>query len=179
MCLKMHKLASLLFLVIPFAVFANEVKSAAQYNIEVLDSYCIQNQDDFSNIVFMAKSAGGKELPNQQADPALRELGGKTVFVPYEGKKYMLTFANGGGCTVATKNIDHVNVVKLLKRHFQVVLLDKQVSLSQVNELYRVKQKGIYKGAVISLVYAQTETGYSEGSISFLPASTVKRTLGK
>jgi hypothetical protein len=173
----MHKLFTWLFLAISFSAFADSGKSSAQYNAEILDSFCIQNQDNFGNIVFMAKSAGGKVLPDQQADPAMRELGGKTVFVPYEGKNYMVAFANGGGCTVITKNIDHVNLAKLLKHHFQVVLVDRQASLSQINELYKVKLKGIYKGAVISLVYAQSETGYTEGSISFLPASIVKRTL--
>lgn len=175
----MHKLVPLLLLIITFPIIAQEEKSAAQYNVEVLDSYCIQNQDDFGNIVYMAKSSGGKVLPNEQADPAMRALGGKTVHVPYEGKNYMVAFVNGGGCTVITKNIDYANLKKLLVRHFHIELVDRQVSLSQINEFHRIKSKGIYQGAVISLVYAQSETGYSEGSISYLPTAVVKRTLGR
>jgi len=37
-------------------------------NVEVLDSLCIQNQDNFENIISMAKAMGGKVLPYEQAD---------------------------------------------------------------------------------------------------------------
>ena len=151
-----------------------EGKTEAQYTAEVLDSFCVQNQDNFDNIAYMATSIGGRILPNEEADPVMRELGGKTVHVPYEGRDFIVAFANGGGCTVVAKDIDLQNLKKLLNKYFQIELLDQQNSLAQVNEFLRVGASGIYQGAVLSLVYAQPETGYTEGSISFIPASTVR-----
>ncbi|PCJ30465.1 MAG: hypothetical protein COA90_09170 [Gammaproteobacteria bacterium] len=169
----MRKILAIIFLIASFSVLASDDKLEAQYTIEILDGFCIQNQDDFNNIVPMAESAGGKALPNEQADPVMRELGGKTVFVPYKGRNYIVAFANGGGCTVITKNIDLVNLKKSLAKHFQTKLIDKQSSLAQVNEMLEVTAKGIYQGSIISLVYPQPDSGYTEGSVSFLPASVV------
>ena len=173
----MHKILFIIFLIGSFSVMASDSKSESQYTIEVLDGFCIQNQDDFNNIVAMAQSAGGKALPNEQADPAIKELGGKTVFVPYEGRNYMVAFANAGACTVITQNIDPVNLKNLLAKHFQTKLIDKHSSLAQINEMFEVKAEGIYQGAIISLVYAQPESGYTEGSVSFLPASIVNSAI--
>jgi len=175
----MNKLISAMFLIATFSAFAADGKPEAQYTVEVLDSFCIQNQDDFKSIIPMADAVGGKVLPNTQADPVMTELGGNTVFIPYEGRNYMVAFANGGGCTVITKDIDLLRLKGLLAKHFETVLIDKQVSLAQVNELYEVKAKGIYRGSIISIVYAQPETGYSEGSISFIPTATVKSATRK
>ena len=130
-----------IFLVLFFPHYALAEKPEAQYTIEVLDSFCIQNQDDFSNIIHMAKSAGGSILPNEQADPVMRELGGKTVFVPYENRNYIVAFANEGGCSVVTKKIDHIKLKTILAKHFKIELLDEQESLSQVNEMYKVQSK--------------------------------------
>ena len=118
-------------------------------------------------------------LPNEMADPVMRELGGKTVYFPYEGKNYVVAFAKAGGCTVVTKNIDSINLKELLTKYFQVKLIDKQSSLAQVNEMYEVTSNGDFKGAIISLVYAQPETGYKDGSISFIPSSIVEKALNQ
>jgi len=173
----MHRIILSILIAVSIPVLAVENKSEAQYTIEVLDAFCIQNQTDFDNIVPMAVSAGGKILPNEQADPAMRELGGKTVYVPYNGRNYIVAFANEGGCTVVTKTIDLANLKSLLVKYFKIEQIDRQSSLSQVNEMYEVKEKGIYQGAVLSIVYAQIETGYTEGSISFLPAAIINRDI--
>ncbi len=162
----------------PISVVANEDKSEAQLTIEVLDAFCIQNQNDFSNITLMAKSVGGKVLPNEMADPVMRELGGSTVFVPYQGRNYLIAYANGGGCSVGTKIIDEINLKKLLNKHFTISLLDTQRSLSQANEMYEVKSSGLLLGAIFSITYSLGDTGYKEGSISFIPANTVNQAIG-
>jgi len=167
------------FLVLAISNYAFAEKSEAQYTIEVLDSFCIQNQDDFNNIVHMAISSGGKILPNETGDPAMRSLGGKTVYVPYENRDYLIAFTNGGGCSVVAEDIDHYKLKELLQKYFEIKLLDQQESLSQVREMFQVKADGVYFGSIISLVYAQAETGFSEGSIGFIPAATVNSVTGK
>lgn len=173
----MREILAITFLIASFSALASDGKSEAQFTIEIFDGFCIQNQDDFSNIVPMAQSVGGKVLPNEQADPAMRELGGKTVYVPYEGRNYIVAFANGGGCSVVAKNIDSVNLKALLLKYLQTKLIDKQKSLAQVSELFEVKAEGIYQGSIISLVYAQSGSEHTEGSISFLPATIINSVI--
>jgi len=173
----MHRILATILFIASLSVLASDKKSEAQFTVDIFDGFCIQNQDDFNNIVPMAQSAGGKVLPNEHAAPAMSELGGKAVYVPYMERNYIVAFANGGGCTVVTKNIDLVNLKKLLTKHFQIKLIDKQESLAQANELFEVKAEGIYQGSTISLVYAQPSTGYTEGSISFLPAAIVNSAM--
>ncbi len=43
-------------LVAPVLSFASEKESEAKITIEVLDAFCIQNQNDFSQIIPIAKS---------------------------------------------------------------------------------------------------------------------------
>jgi hypothetical protein len=168
-----------IFLALFFSHYSLAAKPEAQYTVEVLDSFCIQNQDDFSNIIHMAKSYGGRILPNDQADPVMRELGGSTVHVPYENRSYIVAFANEGGCSVGAKKIDHIKLKAILIKYFKVELLDKQESLSQINEMYKVTAEGIYSGSILSLVYAQPETGFTSGSISYVPAKIVDGAIGK
>ena len=174
----LNRILYFLLLSLPISAFADVSKSKAQLTIEVLDAFCIQNQDNFSNITLMAKSTGGKILPNEMADPVMRELGGSTVYVPYQGNNYLIAFANGGGCTVVAKIIDTANLKRLLNKYFSLKLLDTQSSLSQVNEMFEVKTPGIHLGAIFSITYPHVDTGYKEGSISFLPANTVNQTIG-
>jgi hypothetical protein len=166
-----------LFLFLSFSVttaLAKEPKTQAQYTLELLDGYCIQNQNDFNNITLMISAAGGKLLPDEMADPVIRERGGRSHYISYNGNGYIVGYANGGACSVVTKNIDVLNLKSLLIKHFQIRLMDKQPSLAQVSEMHEVTREGDYKGAIISLVYAQPETGYLDGSISFIPARHVK-----
>ncbi|WP_411991143.1 hypothetical protein [Agarivorans sp. DSG3-1] len=174
----LNLIISFLLLSLSISVVANEDKSEAQLTIEVLDAFCIQNQTDFSNITLMAKSSGGKVLPNEMADPVMRELGGSTVYIPYQGRNYLIAYANGGGCSVGTKFIDEVNLKNLLNKHFTLSLLDTQRSLSQANEIFEVKSSGLLLGAIFSITYSLADTGYKDGSISFIPANTVNKATG-
>ena len=152
----------------------NDNKLDAQYNIEVLDGFCLQNQNDFENIVYMAESMGGKVLKNNVGDPVMRQLGGKTVAIKYANREYKIAFAVQGGCSVFTQNIDIANLKSLLKKKLRLVELDRSESASQINEMFRVEEKGAFEGAVIAITYGHPETSFSEGSISFLSSRIVK-----
>ena len=63
-----------LIIFLTMTTHAESNKTDAQINIEIFDGLCAQNFNDFSNIKYMVKAAGGKEAPNDiiNADPVLR-----------------------------------------------------------------------------------------------------------
>lgn len=172
---------AVLLSVMSASAFGGDSKSAAQINLEVLDGLCVQNYEGFSNIEHMAKAFGGKPLPESiaNADPVLRNMGGKSYFIPYEGNNYIVAYVKGGGCTVISKNIDPEKMRSLITENYKAKLVHTENSGIQVNTMYVVTGNTLHKGAMFSLVYGKKATGFSEGSIGFIPAKVANRARGK
>jgi len=178
--IKNITLCTLLILASPF-LYAETNNITAQLNIEVFDGLCVQNFDNYSTIDQMSNAFGGKEIPKdmQNADPAMRQMGGKSFYFPYKGKKYIVGYTFGGGCSIASKNIDAKNLSKLLIKNYNAILIDTQPTGAQVNETYQIRNTTIHNGALITLAYPRQDTDYKEGSIGFISASTAKKMLVK
>lgn len=174
----------LVFMIIfswPFAApntFANE-KTPEQTIIEILDGLCVQNGDDFTNIGPMVEALGGNKLPEkfQKGDPALRRMGGESFVYPHKGKKFLVAYANGGGCTIGANIFEPEELKKKIVSNYHANLVSTQESGTQYNYFYEVGGTSWYKGAIISLMHGKKETNVSGGTISFIPSETVKNML--
>lgn len=162
------------FLLVSFVfstnALASDAKSMAELNIEVLDSFCVQNSDDYYNIVQMAPLFEGMELTEEMknADPNLRKSGGTGYFIKYEDNVYILGFSKTGGCSVGSMDIDHANLSNLVVKRYSATLIDSEPTGYQTHELYRVGLKGSNNGSFISIMYPFDASGYKEGTISFI-----------
>jgi hypothetical protein len=58
----------------------SEIKTDSQKVLEILDSLCVQNTDDFSSIDRMSKVMGYKKIPSsmQDGDSAIYKNGGSS-----------------------------------------------------------------------------------------------------
>lgn len=155
--------------------YGEDVKPAAQLNLEVLDGLCVQNFEDFSNIEHMAKAFGGKPvLPSiTNADPVMRNMNGKSFYIPYGGSQFIVGYAKGGGCTVMTRNIDQVKLAALITKNYSAKLVHTEKSGAQVSSIFLVTGNSLHKGSIFSLVYGKKATGFTEGSVGFIPANIV------
>ncbi len=169
----------MLSLILSTSSFANESKSMADFNIEVLDSFCVQNSDDFYNIVHMAPLFEGMEFPDtvKNADPNLRKSGGTGYYIKYHGKLYMLAFSKTGGCSVVSMDIDHANLSQLVVERYAAKLIDSESTGYQTIEMYRVGLKGSHNGSVITIMYPFDSSGYKEGTIDFINKTTMERDM--
>jgi len=163
-------------------IYANSMKTDAQVNIEIFDGLCAQNSDDFANIKHMIKAFGGKELNAtlKNSDPVLRKKGGEAYIVPYQKRKYLVSYAHNGGCSITTDQIDHKNLIKLITENYSVKLIDTASDGMQIEKYYRVdKNSSRYNGSVITLIYAKKNVNSTSGTISFISKKTVNNVLGK
>ena len=147
-------------------------KSIAQQNIEVVDGFCLLNQDNYETIEPLALSMGG-HLTNSDADIAISENGGQLFVVPYFGQKYTVGYAEKGGCTVGTEDIDANNTRSLLVKNLSLQEIYREESLSQISEWYSVEKPGRFAGSMIIFTYPKEEVKSKTGSIAFMPASVV------
>ena len=159
------------FVILCPAVFAEntEDKTVAQHTMEVIDGFCLQNQDNFKNIGPLALSVGGQPV-DSAGDPVLREQGGEAFLVPYLGRKYLVSYANGGACSVAAQDSDLNNLKPKLKKSLELKEVHREESLTKISEWYSIQKQGTLNGSLVILTYAQS---YKEVSISFMPASVV------
>jgi hypothetical protein len=167
---------SIIAIALGVSVSNAEDKPMAQYILEAYDGLCVQNADDFRNIDHMAKALGARELPNdlQQGDPAMRNNGGKSYMLLYEDVPLIVAYANGGGCTVVAQDIDHANLASLLEENLGAIFKHTDRTGTQVTDYYQIEDNSSRDGAIISLVYGREGSGWTEGSVSFLPAQLAK-----
>lgn len=164
------------------AVHVNaEDKLMAQHILEAYDGLCVQNAEDFRNIDHMASALGAKELPSdlQQGDPAIRNMGGKSYMLLYEGTPLIVAYADGGGCSIAAQDIDQANLASLLKENLGARLKHTDRTATQVMDIYEIEDSSSRDGAVITLVYGLEGTGWTEGSVSYLPAQLAESLMSR
>lgn len=162
-----------------FSVSAESKLSAAQAHITVFDGYCFQNYNNYSNIKHMVKAVGGKTIPQSlvNGDPTLRGLGGSAYTMVYEKKMYIIGYAENASCSVMTKSFEVNNTIDLLKELYSMKLLQKNTSGIQVTEIYEIINDSTHDGATLSIAYAKSSSGLDVGTISFVPAKTMRRIL--
>lgn len=173
---KILLLSQILLLASP-VLAESKPKSPAQKTIEVLEGICVQNSEDFTAIDRMARALGAKELDKKfgEGDPVMHKLGGKTYIFTHEGTNFIVGYAKGGGCTVASRDIDQKRLKELLLKNYKLVHRDTETDGTQIQELFEFPKKSIYSGSFISLTYGKMETGWKEGSVGFVPANATKK----
>jgi len=158
-----------------FSAVAQEGKSTAQRILEAFNGLCVQNAKDFSNIDHMMPMLGGRELSKefQQGDRAMREMGGNSYALAYDGFPLIVAYANEGGCSVIVRDIDRKNLVELVEQKMGAVHIHTAKQAIQTTDFFRIEDDAPNGGALIYLVYGEADTGWTEGTISFLPQRLV------
>jgi hypothetical protein len=146
-------------------------KSIAKLNIEVFDSFCILNQDNFSNIDSMILDYEGKLL--EAFDPAITNKG-KQFAIKYEDNIFYISYLDKVSCGVYTKQIDIKKIVPFLVEKLFLREIHNEESLTQKSKWYRVQKKGPYIDSLIVLTYGDETLGFNDGSITFMLATAVQ-----
>jgi hypothetical protein len=164
-----------------FSVEASSNHSSAKENVITFDGYCFQNYDNYTNIKHMVKAAGGKEIPKKfiNADPVMRKLGGNAYTVISKKKMYIIGYAENAACSVMTKQFEIDSVIELLNELYSMKLIQKDTNGIQITEMYEIINDPTHNGAILSVVYAKKITEMTVGTISFVPAKTMKKILRK
>lgn len=162
-----------------YTVNAESNQSRTQANVTVFDGYCFQNYDSYNNIKYMVEAVGGKAIPEKliNGDPVMRKLGGSAYSIILEKKMYIIGYAENAACSVMTKSFESDDVVRLLNDFYSMKLIQKDTNGMQVTEMYEIINDSTHNGAILSVVYAKKNSGIDVGTISFLPAKTIKKTL--
>jgi hypothetical protein len=176
------KLGVFLVLFTPlFIVNAESEQSPSQANVTVFDGYCFQNYDSFNNIKYMVEAVGGKAIPEKimNGDPVMRKLGGNGYTVTHEKKMYIIAYAENAGCSVMTKPFEPENIISLLKELYSIKLIQKDTNGIQITEMYEIRNDSVHNGDILSVIYPKETTGLVVGTLSFVPAHTIKKIIDK
>ena len=175
--MKRHALIDFVLYIAFFSMSSNlfsdddnvhENKSIAKLNIEVFDSFCILNQDNFSNIDSMILDYEGKR--SEVFDPGLTNQG-KQFAIKYNDNIFFISYLDDVSCGVYTKQIDIKKIVPFLVNKLSLREIHYEESLTQKSKWYRVQKKGPYIDSLIVLTYGDETLGFNDGSISFMPSS--------
>lgn len=158
------------------AVFA---VSNEQHAINTFDGFCVQNQDDYSNIAPLATAMGGIEVPEEMlaASPGVRNMGGGGYAFRYEGIVFSVMFVNGGGCTVTSTEIKSQGITQLLEKFYGAELLQELDQGIQTTSFYAVKNSGPNQGAILSLMAPKSGVGMDGAAITIIPKEAAEELL--
>lgn len=153
----------------------SEIKTDSQKVLEILDSLCVQNTDDFSSIDRMSKVMGYKKIPSsmQDGDSAIYKNGGSSYYGDFEGLKFIIGYAKNGGCSVALKSLNADEFIKILTKNFKIKRLAPVKEGIQIQEFFTIEKESIYAGGVFSVTYGRPETRIESLSVSYLPYKTL------
>lgn len=157
-------------------------REASQTLAELLDRYCLRNQDDFSRIDKMITVEQTYKRLDSKAFIAMNPeitSGGKGYRIRRDEGTYLLSYVFGGGCAVATADASAGNVISILKKNYELRSLDTSVDSSQVINWYKFSSTSLFADGIILFVRSKDMLRDPEIAVNFLPGRVTKKMFGK
>jgi hypothetical protein len=167
----------MLSLLVVFCFFGKNIYAvdASRAYVDIFDSFCMQNGDNFSQIDKMAKGLGLKKIPKkiQEGDPVLARKGGNGYLMFKDGNAFLIAYANNGACTVGVRKGNVNKIRKILLKNYKVKKISSQDEGMQVTEMYSFTDDSLYKGGVVWLSFEKDAVGSGVVRLSYAPRRIV------